>query len=193
MAEQDQPTGRALVRARLIDRLNEAGLKPRRGVRREVQEATERRLVELLAYMTAANLETLAETLLDHAEGGAWPSETLVRTWAKALQPAPAVRRPIVTSWLASVEGPRALAEGQLVELFRFLARKGMPPLAMDRRRIAEEASDNARRRARLEERQAFGALSDEDAEWLRRYETDRREALALVANGTSKREGKTA
>lgn len=184
------PGARAMVRALLVDRLSEAGLRRPRGVTADQLDKTLARLVDHLAYMHADNVETLAETLLDPAHGGQWPSEVVIRQFAHALQPPPRRRHRIVTSWLASREGPQAEVEGCLVELFRFLLRHSRPPLPMDRRLIRDQAEANRREQALIRDRIERDVATDADREWLARYMADTSEARALVAAGQAVRAG---
>lgn len=182
-------SGRDAVRRILIDRLEAAGLARGRGVTAAQHEALMLRLVEVLAYMAPDNLATLAECVLDNATGGRWPSELLIRQWAEGLQARPPEQARIVTSWLASVEGPRADAEGWLVELYRFLVRHRRPPTAYDRTLLQAEAREVARRREIVEGRIERGSAGDDDLLWHRAWMADRALARALVADGAARRE----
>lgn len=186
-------SGRALVRDLLVDRLAEAGLQRRKGVSAEAQDRMLERLCDHLSYMNPENLRTLAELVIDHADGPGrcvWPAEVLVRGMASALQARPVTQHRIVTSWLASVEGPVAEAGGYLAELYRFLLKHRRPPLAMDARQLREEAAENNRRRGIVLDRIARGAASPEDRAWLARLAEDLREAQAHVDAGRAARAG---
>lgn len=188
MTDQDQDqnhdqAGRAAVRALLIERLQGAGLRRARGISQTQHLAALDRLTGHLAYMTFANLETLAEVVLDAAQGGICPSEALIRQYGEALQARPLAQHRIVTSWLASVEGPRAEARGDLVELFRWLRRHApRPPLPMDMRMIAEMAAANNRQRELIRGRIERQTASDEDSAWLAAYLRDQDAARQIVA-----------
>lgn len=182
------PGARAMVRALLVDRLVDAGLRRPRGVTTDQLEKTMTRLVDHLAYMHPDNVETLAEMLLDPAHGGQWPSEFVIRQFAYALQAPPRRRHRIVTSWLASREGPQADVEGCLVELFRWLLSHSRVPLAMDRRMIRDQAEVNRRELALVRDRIERDVAVDADREWLARYIADSAEARALVAAGQAVR-----
>lgn len=187
--ESDAQTGnRALVRELLTERLDAAGLTRGRGITASAHKVMQQRLVDHLAYMDRENLMTLAETLIDTAARGIWPSEALVRSMAHALQAPPLAQRRIVSSWLASVEGPTAEAGGWLVELYRFLLATGRPPLAMDMRQIRERAMDNNRQMELVQDRKARGVATDEDGLWMQRYLDDQRAARAVVESGRERR-----
>lgn len=193
-AEQDKgqdpdAAGRAMVRAHLVGRLQDAGLqRPARlgdGGFTVMVEA----LVARLAYMSPANLDTLADVILTQAAAQAgpvkrWPSEVLVIAWAEALQRRPFEQSKIAGSWLRSIEGPQAEAAGYLPELYRWLRRHGRPPLAYDLRQMQDEAQANARAAQLVRDRIARGAASGEDRHWLAGYLRDAQEARDFVAAG---------
>lgn len=192
--EDRDGTDRARVRRVLIDRVEGAGLVRARGVTAEAHRASMVKLAERLAYMSRENLETLAEVVIDNAGGRAgneWPSEQLVRQWAQAMQPAPPKHHPIVTSWLASVKGPEAEAGGYLVELYRFLLRRPVPPGPYDLRLIGEQASENNRRCVLIRDRLARDCATAEDRGWLAAYERDQRDARRVMEEGRARREAK--
>lgn len=186
--EMADMSGRARVRDLLIRRLDEAGLKPRKGPP-GAHARTVAALVDHLAYMDPANLVTLADCALDAAAApgpgqGFWPAELALRGWAQALQERPFGLHRIVTSWLASVEGPQAAAGGYLVELYRWLRAHRRPLLPGDKRAVMEQAAEGQRRRAVIRERIARGAASEDDRATLALYEVDARAARALVDGG---------
>lgn len=182
--------GKEAVRVLLIERLLDAGFVRPRGVTAEVFERRKKHLIDQYAYMSPDNLMTLAETLIIKADkGGIWPSELVVRQFANSLQPPPPMQSRIVTSWLASIEGPKAVLRGDMVELYRYVRRHHAPPQGNYAViKIAEEARDNARRRTIVQERLRDGVASDEDRRWLRDWEADQEAALALVRAGQEKR-----
>lgn len=187
-------SGKAAVRDLLVGRVNAAGLVRRKGMSAEAHDAVLGRLCEHLAYMTPENLRTLAELVIEAGDGPArtwWPAEVTVRGLASALQQRPITQHRIVTSWLASVEGPVAEAGGWLVELYRFLCRHRRPPMAMDQRQLREEAAENNRRMGIVQDRIERGAAQDADRAWLAKYLEDGREARAIVDAGRAARADK--
>jgi hypothetical protein len=187
-------TDRARVRRVLIDRVEGAGLVRARGVSAEAHRASLGKLADKLGYMSPDNLETLAEVVIDNAGGRAgneWPSEKLVRQWAQALQPAPPQHHRIVTSWLASKAGPEAEAGGYLVELYRFLLRRPVPPGPYDLRLIGEQAAENNRRCGMIRDRIARDCATTEDRGWLAAYVRDQGEARRVMDDGRARREAK--
>lgn len=189
-------TGRAQVRRLLIDRLTEAGLRRQPGVSVDAQAARVERIVAALAYMRPDNLETLAALVLANAQGGyrdCWPPEVAIVNWGRSLQAPPLREERIVTSWLASIEGPQARAAGHLVELFRYLRARRLPPGPYDRRTIAAEGEANARTLRVYSERIDKGVATADERAWVIAYLRDRDVAEAIVATGEARRAGMAA
>lgn len=186
-----------IVRTLLIQRLETAGLKKPKCCKTDSDfDAMKRRLVEFLAYLSAPSLEALADQLLSYAVGkdrDLWLSEQIIRQMAEALERRPAEEAPIVISWLASVEGPRALAAGQAVEMLRYLRKKRSVLMPYDRTLISEDAERNRRQRQLISERQRDGIDRPEDRQWLAEYAADLRMVEALVARGDQARAEKQA
>ncbi|TMV86250.1 hypothetical protein FGG78_19995 [Thioclava sp. BHET1] len=184
--------GRERVRVLLVERLTDAGLRPVRRQRPSAYEEMWKRLVDHFAYMDAENLMTLAEQLMDNAEGkrrDECPAEVVIRNLGHALQSRPMEELRIVSSWLASVEGPIAEAGGYLVELYRWLKEKGRPPLQWDMRQIREAAQENNRTLILIRGRQERGEATERDRQWSVQYEADRRDAHRIVDAGKAKRD----
>lgn len=182
---------RARVKALVVERLDQAGMLRKRGVSAAAHEAAMNGLCEHLAYMSDDNLMTLAESLIESAADGVWPAEVVIRQFARALQEPPAAERRLVSSWLASIEGPKAEAGGYLVELYRWLMQHTRPPLPMDMREIRDRATSNARRVEIVRDRIEREAAGPDDRGWLEQYLRDREQARALVDAGRGKKEGK--
>lgn len=183
-------TGRAAVRVLLIERLDQAGLAKPRKVSVDAHEVGQKRACDHLAYMDPENLMTLAEVLIGVCKDGFWPAEFVIRQMAESLQPAPALESRIFQSWLASIEGPKAELDGTLVELYRFLKAKKMPPGPVDKRLIAERSADNARFLELVKER--IEVPAEEQARW-DAYRRDEAAAREIVDGGKKKREGTAA
>lgn len=185
--------GRDAVRVHFVQRVRDAGLLRPKGVTEANHAEGLKGLVEWLAYMDGENLKTLAELVIDQAAGGRWPSEVVIRQLAKSLQPKPATENRIMTSWLASIEGPSAQMRGDLVELFRFLRQHGRPPMAMDKRDIATAAEENQRQRLMIEDRISRNVATRDDREWIDAWAADHRAANDIVRGGAERRAQKAA
>lgn len=194
--DDDNEAGRALVRALLVQPLTDAGL-------RRVKGQSERGLADALAHlvgqldhMTADNLRTLADVVLEHAARagagqGYWPAEVMILAWGRGLQPRPFRLHRIVTSWLASVEGPVAEAGGYLVQLLRFLRKHCRPPTAYDLTAIREQAREDNRMLGLIGDRIARGVVAEEDRRWHAAYLEDQRMARGFVDQGQAQRAAK--
>lgn len=185
-------SGKEAVRVLLIQRLEAAGLKRPKCCKTEgAFEGVKRRLVDFLAYLSPASLEALADQLLSYPAGkdrNQWLSELTIRQMAEALERRPPEEAQIVTSWLGSVEGPRAVAAGYAVEMLRYLRKKRSPLVPYEHKLIAEEAQRTRRMRQLISERQRDGIDRPEDREWLAEYAADQRWVEALVAQGDRRR-----
>lgn len=187
--------GRAVVRSVFLARLDAAGLvRPKRASVAE-HEARLSQVVDYLSYMSRANLAALAEVVLTsqaRAKSIEWPSEATIRLWAETIQRRPFRENRIMRSWLGSVEGPVAEARGHLVELYRHLRKTGLPPQRgpYADHLMAQEAQDNRRRVALIEEKLAAEVASPEERAWLAEYRRDEQDARALVDAGRARRDG---
>jgi len=187
-------TGREAVRELVIRRLADSGLQRSKGQTEADQAAMARRLVDYLSYLSRASLETLADQILDAAVGpkrSQWPSELMVRQMAEALERRPFEEKPIVRSWLASIEGPKAEAAGYLPQLFRHLRQHQRPILPYDLRQVQEVAVADRRRRTMVEERIRYDQATDDERRWLRGLIEDEAAAREIVERGQIARQQK--
>lgn len=187
--EAQNLSGRALVRAVLIEPLVDAGLRRAPGVSLADHDAFLQRLVERLAYLDAPALLVLAELVLDIAEGklhNQWPSFATIWNTCQRVQrmPPPDEERHIMTTWLRSRGGPVALQGGYLVELHGHLQRRGAPPNDYELTKIKERAADNARQCARWSQKRREGTASPDEVAWLDRYDRQSQYCLQLVEGG---------
>ncbi|MDO5621931.1 MAG: hypothetical protein Q4G24_10720 [Paracoccus sp. (in: a-proteobacteria)] len=176
--------GRAAVRVHLIARLDEAGLTRPGKITAGAFDKLRGRMVDALAYMAPENLMTLAEVLIDLSPDGVWPGEVIWRTQSRAIQMPPPAQSRIVSSWLASVEGPRADAGGYLAELYRWLVAHRRPPLDWDMRQIRGQAEENRRRADLIRDRISRNVAVEDDRRWLSGYLSALAEARAIVVGG---------
>lgn len=189
--EATETGGKAAVREHLIGRLTDAGVVKPKAMTGDQFAQMQKRLIDHLAYMDVENLLTLAEGMMGLAGGplrNQWPSEVIVRNHAHVIQAPPFEQPRIVSSWLASVEGPTAQARGWLVPLYRFLRRSGRPPLPYDMRSMRDEATEASRQITLIKDRIARGSASDADRAWLVAWQRDEAEAGRIVAAGTQRR-----
>lgn len=187
-------TGRDTVRELVLQRLSSSGLQRGKGLTEAEHEALLKRLAEYLSYLSRPSLEALADQILEAAAGpkrNLWPSELMIRQMAEALERRPFEEKPIVRSWLASIEGPRAEAAGYLVQLYRHLRQHQRPVLPYDLRQVQGQAVDDRRRRQLIEERIRYEQASDEERRWLVDFIGDEAAAREIVDRGRLTRERK--
>jgi hypothetical protein len=185
---ESTPEGKAAVKALLLDRLEGAGFGKPKKMGAEAFEGQKKFLAERLAYMSPDNLLVLAESLISDAASNDWPSEIIIMQRAKVIQsPPPATTRAM--SWLVSVEGPKAVAGGYLVDLYRFIKGKLRPPGSpYEMGQLRERSVENARRCQIIRERIRAGGCGDDDRAWLQTWLADEQAALDLVDEGNRKR-----
>lgn len=187
---------RARVREYLIQPLERAGLVRAPKVTAADHDAMLDKLQDRLGYLPPELLSVLADVLLRLAEGpllNRWPSFATIWNNATRLMPPPDDEAHIMTSWLASIEGPVARSGGYLVELHEFLRRHGRPPGNYEMAKIREAAAENGRRRQRVEEWIVKGHAKTEDRQWLDWYLRRLAQCEALVRSGEEKRAAKGA
>lgn len=184
---------RARVETVLLARLRSAGYRKPKGLAQGDFDLGQAALADRLAYLTRDNLETLAESIVDAAPLPNFPPERWVLDLAKSLQPPPPRASRLLSSWLASVEGPKAVARGDLVQLYRYLRDKKVPPSDWDRKGITEQARRDDHDLILWRDRLARKVITDTDRMALARYEADLAEALALVDAGNAARAGRGA
>lgn len=184
---------RARVRRLLIEPLAKDGLIRAKGVTLEEHAAFLDKLADKVGYLDDAMLATLAELVLNMAEGVArnhWPSFATIWNIATRLRRPPDDESHIMCSWLVSVAGPIAQEAGHLVELYLWLRKHGCPPSDFALKAIRQEASENARTRARIARDVQAGSARASDADWLDGYLSTLAYCEALVARGAAKRAG---
>ena len=175
----------------LWGRLDDAAMRRPKGQDVRKNGDMRARLTRRLAYLTDDNLRTLAEVLIEQGGGlqhDVLPGEAVILGFARGLQREPVTQRRIVTSWLASVEGPGAVAAGYEVALMRWLRTHGRPPLAYDMQQIKSTGVEQRRMVEVIEGRIARDQVTDPDRDWLTAYLADRAEVRRIVDEGAARR-----
>ena len=126
------------------------------------------------------------------AVSGAWPwrsTQARIIALAQIAQPRPLEEMPGLASWFGSAAGRAALAEGRLVEEYRWWLSKHRPPMNPQERRLISDRAGAAQSKAdRLRERLGLNLPVDAgDREWLHAFEAHETAARALVRAGTTK------
>ncbi|MEP4037226.1 hypothetical protein [Pseudophaeobacter sp.] len=155
MEAKAQAAGERRVRDHLIDPLKRMGLAKPSSLTVAQFEAMIAELCGKLAYMSALNLQALAEQV-GNMPGGKdrdrFPIAAKILGWAAEIQPPADDASPLFRAIFAHALGQRALAEGWAPELLAELRRARVWPREYDLRQVQERAADARRRIARLEE-----------------------------------------
>lgn len=183
--------GKEAVRLHFVQRLADAGVTRCKGMTEARYGDFMKGLIDWLSYMDADNLQTLAELVIENAAGARCPSEVFIQQTARNLQKKPPTENRIFSSWLASKEGPPAQAGGYLVELFRFLRQRNMPPSDYDMKKIHELAADNQRTMHLIRGRIDRQTDTPEDRQWMAAWTRDQQTANDIVAAGAVRRAAK--
>ena len=143
-------------------------------------------LADELGYMSEPRLAALAELLRGHGEGAArnfWPDRATFIAFAERIEPRPLDQLPAVCSWFGSVEGPRAIEDGTLVETWEYIQRTKRPPYSDQARRLVAENAARSRRQLEVNaDRRRAGLGVDPDlAAWERWYRDLEARCRAIV------------
>ncbi|WP_347311379.1 hypothetical protein [Defluviimonas sp. SAOS-178_SWC] len=176
-------TNRGRIRRILLDPL---GFRFPKKVEPEEAQRRLDRIADDLGYLADASLKALEEMLRSKGQGSDrnfWPDHATFIGFAEVIQPRPLDELPALRSWFGSVEGPRAIAEGTLVETYGWIARRKVPPYTPQARALVlEEAAQNARRLSIIAERKAAGlSVATDDLDWERAYRRRMADCQALV------------
>lgn len=189
----DDEAGKQAVRDLLIQPLTDAGLKRPRGLSERAQKEALAMLVRDLDHMNAENVRTLCDSVLRQATlpgpgQGFWPAAVMIIAWGHGLQVRPFRLHRLVTSWLASVEGPMAEAGGYLVQLLRFLRQHKRPPTKFDLAKVKEQAGEDNRHMGVVEDWVARGTAAQSERDWYEAYLRDQQMARDFVDQGRARR-----
>ncbi|PYE80392.1 hypothetical protein [Pseudoroseicyclus aestuarii] len=191
-AQQPEESNRDRVRRLLLVPL---GFRFRRGTDAGEARRSLDALADELGYMSDASLSALRGMLASKGEGSArcfWPDPATFRGFAEIVQPRPLEEVPALVRWFRSVEGPRAVEAGTLVETFLWFEKKKAPPLTPQARAmVAQRAQQNRRRLEVISDRRAREVRNDaQDLEWERWYRSTLARVEALVDRVQREKQG---
>lgn len=187
-AEKESRRGR--VRRCLIERMRADGFRKSQGVSAEDHARMLDSLADHLGYMSENGLRVLHQMLRVKGTGrdrDIWPSKATILGFAECIEQRPLEELPNLLRWFRSVAGPRARAEGTLVETYCEFRKFKKPPVMHDRM-IRQRAGDNRDRLRIIDDRASRGAARAEDLDWARRYRELLAYCEALVAEGEAAR-----
>lgn len=166
-------TQRDRVRRLFSDRLNGLGFRRHGNVKVADHDLTMIKLIDALTYMSDQGLNVLFDMLKSKGQGrdrDIWPSRATILGYAELVEPRSIEELPSLIRWFRSVEGPKALREGTLVETWQYFQIHKRPPVSA-RRQIEDKAKKNAHTLELYRERVANGRADPEERDWVDRYE----------------------
>lgn len=189
----EQSTGRARVRALLIEPLEAGGMRKSPRVTVEDHKAMMAKMADRVGYLSDEGLAALGEMLIRYAgEKLIWPPLNLVMSTAWSIQPQPSDQSSLVQSVLGSRLGEQALNEGWHAELLKAMRLKRPVPRGdYALREMREKRDRNQGQFDRARERIDRGVASDDDRGFVEAYGRGREKARELIEAGIEKRGGK--
>ena len=170
MDAREQAEGERRVKAELIEPLQRLGLGKPSTLTRAQFDVMTGELCQMLAYMSAANLQALAEVVAANPGGkdrDRFPIANKILDWARQMQEPPGDGSPLQRAVFASALGRQALDELWAPELLRQLRedRKWPGPWLVSQ--VKQRADEARRRLVDIEARLARGdQVSQEEAQW---------------------------
>lgn len=182
---QASETNRARVRRLLLSPL---GFRRPKAVSEEDQARILDQVCDDLGYLSDEGLRRVEQMLRTKGQGSSknwWPDLATFRAYAEYAEPRPIEELPALRRWFGSIEGPKAIAQGTVVETWQWFVRKKVPPVKpQDRQLVRERAAENARRLQLVEERGRAGRVVDpSEAEWASWYRAQHDRLAAMIAD----------
>lgn len=186
-------SGRERAKLLFVERIAASGVLPHKKQTLAAHLETVKHVGDYAAHLSEESLLTLADEVLSVAASakGVCPSELVMRSMVDGKEPRPFEMAPIVTSWLASIEGPKAEAAGYEGQLFRHLRNHSRPVMAHDLTTVRLQAEKDRQREDVIRERMDRGRATDDERGWLGAMVEDRRRARAIIAAGEAARQEK--
>lgn len=182
-------TKRDRVRRQFSDRLNELGFRRHGNIKVADHDLTMIKVIDALTYMSDHSLNVLFEMLKSKGQGrdrDIWPSMATILGLAELVEPRAIEELPSLIRWFRSVEGPKALRDGTLVETWQYFQTHKRPPVSAQRQ-IEGKAKEHARTLELYRERIQRGSANAEERDWVDRYEKRLAYCMGLLpadANG---------
>ncbi len=164
---------RGRVRRLFSDRLNGLGFRRHGNIKVADHELAMVKMIDALTYMSDHSLNVLFDMLKSKGQGrdrDIWPSRATIASFAELIEPRAIEELPSLIRWFRSVEGPKALREGTLVETWQYFQIHKRPPVSA-RRQIEDKAKKHAHTLELYRERIQRGRASPSETDWVDRYE----------------------
>ena len=189
----EELSGRRAVRVHLIDPLVSDGLKRSPRTKLADHEATLKKLIEKLAYMSPDGLDRLRPMVRGMAEGTSldnWPSLATIVNLAANIEAPPDKSDQILHGWLHSRVGPGIRRAGTLMATRAYIKKFRRPPVTDGKvsSYLIERIQDKQRQIDRdvMDAREAVarGEASPSQAKWLEDHDHCLAQMEAIVADG---------
>lgn len=183
MSEEAAKNKRARVRLLLIEPLEALGFRRNAKMPVEAFKTQMVNMIDQLVYMTDDSLEVMFGMLKSKGQGAnrdIWPSPATFTGYAELVEPRPIEELPGLLRWFRSIEGPKALEAGTLVETWVYFHKHKRPPKFVERQ-LQVDAAKHSSRCQLVRERMGRGTAKAEDINFLKRYESRRAYCEAIV------------
>lgn len=188
----EQLTGRARVRALLIEPLEAGGMRKSPRVTVDEHKVMLAKMADKVGYLSDLQLAALGEYLIKQAgEAQVWPKLNIILQAAWSLAPEPNDQSAYVQSVLESRLGEQALDEGWHAELLKAMRLKR--PVPRGEYMLREMRDKRARNEGHLNtarDRVRRGVASRDDRAFIEAYQRGRETARAMIEQGIQKRGG---
>jgi hypothetical protein len=171
--EAKKETKRDRIRRLFSDRLISLGFRRHGNIKVTVHELTMIKLIDALTNLSDHSLNVLFDMLKTKGQGrerDIWPSRATILGLAELVEPRDIEELPSLIRWFRSVEGPKALQDGTLVETWQYFQTHKRPPITA-RRQIEDKARKHAHMLELYRERVQRGTADDQQKDWVKRYE----------------------
>jgi len=164
---------RARVRRLLIEPLEVLGFRRNAKMPADAFKAKMANMIDQLVYMSDDSLGTMLEMVQSKGQGAnrdIWPAPATFLSFAELIEPRPVEELSGLLRWFRSVEGPRAMEAGTLVETWSYFHKHKRPPKFVDRE-LQARANSNRNRCQLTKERMARDRADSHDVRWMQSYE----------------------
>ncbi len=185
MGDEKTESKRDRVRRLFIQPMNDLGFRRNALVKVADFELTMTKITDALTYMSDHSLGVMFDMLKSKGQGrdhDFWPSRAAILSFAELVEPRELEELPSLIRWFRSIEGPKALRDGTLVETWAYFRKFKKPPVGA-KLQIQRTADDNSHKLELYRERIQSGKATRDEVIWVDRYEKRLAYCEALVTD----------